>query len=76
MDGTPRSDVTADLVFPVMFGVADDDTATHMIRRLSDHDFWTPGGMRTIPHDAINYTPEEASGCLGGVWNGVTPAST
>lgn len=72
VDGTPRSDVTADLVFPVMFGVADDETATHIIRRLSDRDFWTPGGMRTIPHDAIDYTPQGASGCLGGVWNGVT----
>ena len=72
VDGVPRSDVTADLVFPIMFGVADPKRAAQVIRRLSDHDFWTPGGMRTIPHDAINYTPENASGCLGGVWNGVT----
>lgn len=72
VDGTPRSDVTADLVFPIMFGVADRTVATQVIRRLSDRDFWTPGGMRTIPHDAINYTPDRASGCLGGVWNGVT----
>ncbi len=72
VDGVPRSDVTADLVFPVLFGVADSDRAAHILRRLSDGDFWTPGGMRTIPHDAINYTPEGASGCLGGVWNGVT----
>ncbi|HKU68224.1 MAG TPA: hypothetical protein VJP85_10645 [Candidatus Baltobacteraceae bacterium] len=72
VDGVPRSDVTADLVFPVMFGAADGTAATSVLRRLSDTDFWTPGGMRTIPHDAINYTPEAASGCLGGVWNGVT----
>lgn len=72
IDGTPRSDITADLVFPIMFGVADRERAAHVIRRLSDRDFWTPGGMRTIPHDAINYTPDQASGCLGGVWNGVT----
>ena len=72
VDGSPRSDVTADLVFPIMFGVTDRERATNVIRRLSDSDFWTPGGMRTIPHDAINYTPEAASGCLGGVWNGVT----
>ena len=72
VDGTPRSDVTADLVFPLIFGVADEDAATQVVRRLSDRDFWTPGGMRTIPHDAINYTPEKASGCLGGVWNGMT----
>lgn len=72
IDGTPRSDVTADLVFPVMFGVADGPVASQVLRRLSDRDFWTPGGMRTIPHDAINYTPESASGCLGGIWNGMT----
>ena len=28
--GTPRSDVTADLVFPVMFGVATDETAARI----------------------------------------------
>jgi glycogen debranching enzyme len=72
VDGTPVSDITADLVFPVMYGVADRDAAARIIRRLSDRDFWTPGGMRTIPHDAVNYTPNGASGCLGGVWNGVT----
>jgi hypothetical protein len=55
-----------------MFGVADRERAADVVRRLSDRDFWTPGGMRTIPHDAINYTPDQASGCLGGVWNGVT----
>ncbi len=72
VDGLARSDITADLVFPVMFGLADEDVAAHIVRRLSDRDFWTSGGMRTIPHDAVNYTPDEASGCLGGVWNGVT----
>jgi hypothetical protein len=72
VNGVARSDVTADLIFPVMFGVAEREVAAHVIRRLSDGDFWTPGGMRTIPHDAITYTPEEANGCLGGVWNGVT----
>jgi hypothetical protein len=55
-----------------MFGVADRDVAALVIRRLSDRVFWTPGGMRTIPHDAIKYTPDDASGLLGGVWNGVT----
>jgi glycogen debranching enzyme len=72
VDGTPRSDVTADLILPVLFGIADGTVATNVLRRLSERDFWTPGGMRTIPHDAISYTPEAASGLLGGVWNGVT----
>jgi hypothetical protein len=70
--GVPRSDITADLVFPVLFDVAEDDVAARIIRRLSDRDFWTPGGMRTIPYDAVNYTPEGSDGCLGGVWNGMT----
>lgn len=72
VDGAPVSDITGDLVFPVLFGVAEPETAARIIRRLSESDFWTSGGMRTIPHDAINYTPEGANGCLGGVWNGLT----
>ncbi len=70
--GAPRSDITADLVFPVLFNVASGERAANVIRRLSDRDFWTIGGMRTLPHDAINYTPDGSSGCLGGVWNGMT----
>ena len=70
LDGQPRSDITADLVFPVMFGVADDDTAIQIIGRLSQDDFWTAGGMRTTPRDAPSYSPgpEPAYGLRGGVW--------
>ncbi len=45
VDGEPRSDVTSDLVFPVMFGVASDETAARIIARLSGDDFWTEGGF-------------------------------
>ncbi len=72
IDGQPRSDVTSDLVFPVMFGVAPDDVAAHIIARLSDRDFWTDAGIRTTPRDAPNYTPNGGWGLLGGVWLGVT----
>jgi len=72
VDGSVRTDITADLLFPVLFGVSDRETSARIVRRLSDTDFWTPGGMRTIPHDAINYSPDDSSGLLGGVWNGVT----
>ncbi len=72
VDGQPRSDVTADLVFPVMFGVADDDTAARIISRLSSDDFWTSGGIRTVPRDAPEYGPTHGYGLLGGVWVGVT----
>ncbi len=72
LDGHPRSDVTSDLVFPVMFGVAGDQTAAHIIGRLSNEDFWTPSGIRTSPRDAPIYTPTGGWGLLGGVWVGVS----
>jgi hypothetical protein len=72
IDGQPRTDVTSDLVFPVMFGAAPDDVAAQIIARLSDRDFWTEAGIRTTPRDAVNYTPNGGWGLLGGVWVGVT----
>lgn len=72
VDGNPRSDVTSDLVFPVMFGVADDESSARIIARLSGDDFWTEGGIRTTPRDALNYTPDGGWGLLGGVWVGVS----
>lgn len=72
VDGNPRSDVTSDLVFPVMFGVAPDDVSAHIVARLSDREFWTDAGIRTVPRDAPNYTPSGGWGLLGGVWVGVT----
>lgn len=73
LDGHPRSDVTSDLVFPVMFGVADDETAANIVARLSQEDFWTTAGIRTAPRDAPDYSPgrEPAYGLMGGVWVGV-----
>ncbi len=66
--GRPHTDVTCDLVFPVLFGVADDDVATNVIAALSRPEFWTDAGLRTVPRDSINYGPKHASGLLGGVW--------
>lgn len=72
LDGNPRSDVTSDLVFPVMFGVADDKTSAAIISRLSNEDFWTAGGIRTTPRDSPMYTPDGGWGLLGGVWVAVS----
>ncbi|HEX8918337.1 MAG TPA: hypothetical protein VF898_07530 [Chloroflexota bacterium] len=72
LDGNPRSDVTSDLVFPVMFDVAPDDVAAEIIGRLSNEAFWTQAGIRTTPRDAPNYTPNNGWGLLGGVWVGVS----
>ncbi len=74
VDGHPRSNVTSDLVFPVMFGVADEQTSAQIISRLSDADFWTAAGIRTTPRDAPDYDPDGTNngpyGLLGGVWLG------
>ena len=72
LDGHPRSDITSDLVFPVMFGVADDKTSSAIISRLSHADFWTRGGIRTTPRDSPMYTPDGGWGLLGGVWVAVS----
>jgi len=72
LEGNPRSDVTSDLVFPVMFGVADDETAARIISRLTGNDFWTTAGMRTTSRDAHNYDPDGRGdgpyGLQGGIW--------
>ena len=72
VDGRPRSEVTSDLVFPVVFGVSDDETSARIIARLREEDFWTRAGLRTVPRDAPEYGPAAAHGLLGGVWVAVT----
>jgi glycogen debranching enzyme len=72
LDGTKRSDCTSDMVFPLMFGVADDETAARIIARLSREEFWTAAGIRTVPRTAVNYGPIHGYGLLGGVWIGAS----
>ncbi len=72
LEGHPRTDITSDLVFPVMFGVADEETAARIIARLSAPEFWTDAGIHTVPRNAIDYGPTHGYGLLGGVWVGVT----
>jgi glycogen debranching enzyme len=70
--GHPQTDITSDLVFPILFGVADDGVATNLIATLSRPEFWSAAGLRTIPRDSLNYAPVDGSGLLGGVWAGPT----
>lgn len=69
--GTPRTDVTADEVFPVLFGVAPPDTATRIIGRLRAEDFMTSAGLRTVSRNSPEYEPTKLIGLKGGVWPGV-----
>ncbi len=70
IDGVPHTDVTADLVFPVMFDVAEEQTAAGIISRLSAEEFWTEAGIHTVPRNAADYGPVHGYGLLGGVWVG------
>lgn len=70
--GRPQTDVTCDLVFPILFGVAPDDIATNVIATLSRPEFWSAAGLHTIPRDSLDYGPVDGSGLLGGVWAGPT----
>ncbi len=71
VDGTPRSNVTSDMLFPVFLGIADHDTAARIISRLSVPPFWTDAGIRTVPRDDLEYSPTRSWGLLGGVWVGM-----
>ena len=72
LDGTPRTDVTCDLVFPVLFGIADREVASNIVSRLSSQEFWSDAGMHTVPRTDINYSPTNGDGLFGGIWSGPT----
>ncbi|HTV72690.1 MAG TPA: GH116 family glycosyl hydrolase [Candidatus Acidoferrales bacterium] len=72
VDGAFRTDITSDLLFPVLFGVAPPERAARIIGALSDAAFWTDAGMRTVPRDDLIYGPTNGYGLLGGVWVAVT----
>jgi glycogen debranching enzyme len=71
-DGTPQTAVSCDLVFPVLFGVADGDVAANIIARLSVPEFWSEAGLHTAARTHINYGPTHEFGLLGGIWGGPT----
>jgi hypothetical protein len=70
--GNPRTDVTADEVFPVMFHVCDEETGFRIISRLNSPDFWTEAGLRTASELDPRYDPSAFAGLIGGVWPGLT----
>ncbi len=72
VDGQPCSNVTVDMIFPVMLGVADHETAARIVSRLSVPSFWTEAGIRTVARDDLEYSPTRSWGLLGGVWVGMT----
>ncbi len=71
LDGNIHTDVTADEIYPVMFGAAPEEVATRIIERLNSPDFWTPAGIRTVSRMSPGYDASRQWGLMGGVWPGV-----
>jgi glycogen debranching enzyme len=71
-DGVRHHDVTGDLIFPVLAGVADEEMAHRVLDRLTQPDIWTEYGARTVSPSESNFDPEAGYQLLGGVWPNLT----
>ena len=71
-DRNYQDNFTADEVFPVLFGVANLEQRRAILARLSEPDFVTPVGLRTISTADSWYFPSHGFGLLGGVWPDLT----
>ncbi len=72
VDGSPRTDVTGDEIFPVIMRACSEETGFRIISRLNSPDFWTPAGLRTVSNLDPRFDPSAHSGLMGGVWPGLT----
>lgn len=70
--GVRHHDVTGDLIFPVLFEIADDEMRTRILERLLSEEFWTPYGTRTVSPREANYDPDFGYQLVGGVWHNLT----
>jgi glycogen debranching enzyme len=71
-DRNYQDNFTADEVFPVLFEVAGPERRRAILARLSESDFVTPVGLRTISTADSWYFPSHGFGLLGGVWPDLT----
>ena len=71
-DGTRRHDITGDLIFPAMFGVAGPRVRNAILKELTEPDMWTPFGSRTVSPRESNYDPDAGYQLRGGVWPNLT----
>ena len=67
-DGEKHPDLTGDQIFPVLFGVADEQHKRKILDLLYTPEFWTPFGVRTVGKHQDEYDPEYGIQLLGGVW--------
>ena len=71
-DGNYQDNLTADEVFPVLFNIAAPAERRRILERLSESDFVTPVGLRTISIADSWYFPSHGFGLLGGIWPDLT----
>jgi hypothetical protein len=71
-EGNYQDNFTADEIFPVLFGIADQEQRRAILQRLQEADFVTPVGLRTISTADAWYFPSYGFGLLGGVWPDLT----
>ena len=77
--GDPVDDLTGDLLFPVLFEIADSAIAAEILQTLFSDQFWIStdnggGGIRTVGSNEKKYTPRAdpvTYGLMGGVWPNV-----
>ncbi len=71
-EGNYQDNFTADEIFPVLFGIADQTQRRAILARLQEADFVTPVGLRTISTADAWYFPSYGFGLLGGIWPDLT----
>jgi hypothetical protein len=71
-EGEPHHDITGDQIFPVLFGVADEDRKRAILELLYTPEFWTPFGVRTVGRNQQEYDPDHGVQLLGGIWPNLT----
>jgi len=64
--------VTGDLIFPILFGLADEHMRKNILNVLYSPEFWTDFGVRTVGRHEPEYDPEFAMRLQGGIWPNLT----
>ncbi|HEY8487130.1 MAG TPA: hypothetical protein VIL11_07020 [Limnochordales bacterium] len=72
LDGELLDPITADMVFPLLFDVAEPEMRQRVEQRLLSPEFWSEHGARTVGRDQPEYDPDAGSQLLGGVWPNLT----
>ncbi len=70
--GAPHHEVTGDLIFPAMFGIAGGHIRERILNVLTSEEFWTPFGSRTVSRKENGYDPDAGYQLVGGIWHNLT----